>query len=184
MNGESQTNSNSICRALLNVTFAALFGAGPLWSQDAPSKPVFTESQRSAIYEAAKKLKPEDASVLTQKAEGGDVEAQLTLGIAFDQGHGVQKSAEKALEWFRRAAAQNHPMGQNSVGQSYVFGRGVAKDPAEAVRWTRLAAEQGYAQAQANLAGFYLDGFGVPRDDKQAAELARKASEQGNAWDR
>jgi TPR repeat protein len=168
-------------RAPLNLTLAALFGAVPIWPQDAPGKSVFTESQRNALCDTARKLKPEDAPALRHKAEAGDVDAQLILALAYGQGYGVSKSNEKALEWYRKAAAQNHPMGQNSVGQAYVYGWGVNKDPTEAVRWTRLAAEQGLSSAQANLARFYSDGVGVPRDDKLAAEWAAKAADQGNA---
>ena len=120
MDKQSQINSNSMRRALLNLTLAALFGAVPIWPQDAPGKSVFTESQRNTLRDTARKLKPEDAPALTHKAEAGDVDAQLILALAYGQGNGVSKSNEKALEWYRKAAAQNHPMGQNSVGQAYV----------------------------------------------------------------
>ena len=41
-------------------------------------------------------------------AEQGDADAQYYLGIGYATGHGVEKNAEKAKDWFWKAIRQGH----------------------------------------------------------------------------
>ena len=43
---------------------------------------------------------------LMQKAEAGDAEAQLLLGMAYYKGNRIEKSQVKALKWWTKAAEQ------------------------------------------------------------------------------
>jgi uncharacterized protein len=80
--------------------------------------------------------------------------------------------------WFRRAADQGDPLGQNALGFMYASGQGVQKDPAQAVKWYRKAAEQGYDQAQYNLGYSYENGEGVATNYAEAVAWYRKAASQ------
>ena len=60
-----------------------------------------------------------------------------------------------SVKWYRKAAEQNHPMAQNSLGICYYTGQDVGKDVAEAVKWYRKGADQGFAHAQYNLGACY-----------------------------
>jgi TPR repeat protein len=142
-------------RAPLNLTLAALFGAVPIWPQDAPGKSVFTESQRNALCDTARKLKPEDAPALRHKAEAGDVDAQLILALAYGD--------KLAAEWAAKAADQGNASGQTLLGWAYNEGKGVRKDAETAVKYFRLAAEQGASGAAVNLGMAYRDGKGFPK---------------------
>ncbi|MDR2585985.1 MAG: outer membrane beta-barrel protein [Prevotellaceae bacterium] len=62
------------------------------------------------IYE--KKIEPEYSEQLVQiilpLAQKGSAEAQYYLASMYNQGYGVEKDDEKAIEWFRKAAQQSH----------------------------------------------------------------------------
>src|SRR6266496_2326797 len=85
------------------------------------------------------------------KAEAGDAESQVELGLRYEQGKGVAKDQVEAIKWYRKAAEQNLAEAQYNLGVYYYAGEGVAKDQVEAVKWYRKAAEQNYAAAQSNL---------------------------------
>ncbi|MDR1828691.1 MAG: SEL1-like repeat protein [Methylobacteriaceae bacterium] len=57
----------------------------------------------------------------------------------------------EAASWFRKAAEQEYPAAQFSLGVLYCRGEGVARDDAEAEKWLRKAAAQGHAMADAAL---------------------------------
>src|SRR6266536_2208597 len=73
------------------------------------------------------------------KAEAGDAESQVELGLRYEQGKGVAKDQVEAVKWYRKAAEQNYARGQNSLGVCYEEGAGVAKDQVEAIKWFRKA---------------------------------------------
>ncbi|MFA5922254.1 MAG: tetratricopeptide repeat protein [Methylococcaceae bacterium] len=92
-----------------------------------------------------------DGSVEQQiriKAEQGDAEAQLILGLMYNEGQGdVTKDYSQAVTWFRKAAEQGLAMAQYNLGVMYASGEGVAQDDEQAVAWYLKAAEQGEAIA-------------------------------------
>jgi TPR repeat protein len=97
----------------------------------------------------------------------------MWLGAAYEQGWFGKTNFPEALKWFRRAAAQDDPDAQNSLGQMYENGEGVAQNYALAASWYRKAAEHvldfgGAGQGRNNLGLLYLEGHGVPKDYVQA----------------
>lgn len=68
----------------------------------------------------------------------------------------------EATKWFRLAAEQGNPIGQNVLGYMYYRGEGVSRDYRQAADWFLKAAEQNFALAQKNLGLLYQNGFGVP----------------------
>ena len=127
---------------------------------------------------------PIDAQVgiadIRARAERGDADAQLLLGVLYAEGRGVPQDEAEAARWYRLAAesdeagavvgslGQGNADAQFSLGVLYAESRGVPQDYVEAVRWFRRAAEQGYARAQAHLGVMYDYGQGVPEDDAEA----------------
>ena len=112
-------------------------------------------------------------------AEQGNVEAQFSLGVAYDAGQSVAQDSAEALRWYRLAADQGHASAQFNVGAMYLDGLTVPQDYAEAARWFRLAADQGDAEGQFNLGVIYDEGKGVPQDRAEAARWYRLAADQG-----
>src|SRR5713101_6723486 len=90
-----------------------------------------------------------DITALRQKAEGGDVSAQVELGqrYTFAKG-GVALDYAQARAWFEKAADKGFAPAQNSLGYLYERGEGVAQDNAQARFWYQKAADQGSALAQ------------------------------------
>jgi TPR repeat protein len=97
-------------------------------------------------------------------AEGGNVDAQNAMGLAYSDGLlGVSKAPWEAAEWYRKAAEQGSEDAQRSLGFLYYNGDLGSKDPVQAAKWFRKAAEQGDSISAELLARQYLHGEGVPR---------------------
>src|SRR5204863_7404906 len=62
------------------------------------------------------------------KAEAGDAESQVELGLLYDKGEGVAKDQVEAVKWFRKAAEQNYADAQYNLAICYERGDGVAED--------------------------------------------------------
>ena len=121
-----------------------------------------------------------DAALLAWRplAEQGHAPAQFGLGLAYENGRGVDRSLERAGFWYRKAAEQGLQDAQFNLGNLYLNGAGVEKDPVEAVRWFRRAADLGMPHAQVNLGYSYETGTGVARDPGEAVYWYREAARQ------
>ena len=53
--------------------------------------------------------------------------AQFDLGLMFDNGNGVPKDFEQAVNWYRKAAEQDHVAAQYNLAVAYEVGDGVPK---------------------------------------------------------
>lgn len=117
---------------------------------------------------------------IIQKAEQGDVEAQVTLGNKYHYGQGVPKSASKAIKWFRKAAEQGSARGQSDLGEMYIWDSRLPNYP-EGVKWLRLADETETDDIavfiEDELGDIYLNGRdGIPQDYAEAEKWFRKAA--------
>jgi TPR repeat protein len=108
------------------------------------------------------------------------IKAQVSLGMMYQKGEGVQQDSKQAVAWYRKAADQGMALAQCSLGVMYQQGEGVQQDYKQAAAWYRKAADQGMALAQWTLGDMYMIGHGVQQDFKQAALWLQKASEQGS----
>ncbi len=98
------------------------------------------------------------------RATQGDADAQFELGMRYHNGEGASKDYEKAMQWFRKAAEQDHVTAQFFLGSMSDKGKGTPRNYAQAVCWYRKAAEQGDVAAQHHLGLMYAYGRGVPKD--------------------
>ena len=126
---------------------------------------------------------PEAVAYLIKAADQDEVVAQAALGtVVFFYGtHGAVQDVPRAVEYIRRAAAQNDPTSLSMMGMMYVSGQnGVAKDAAEGVRLLKAAAGAGKADAAGVLAILIsADDFGM-RDDAAAFAYAQQAARGGD----
>jgi TPR repeat protein len=140
----------------------------------------------SAVFQSPAQESEADRKLLADlraRAEKGDAHYQHLLGRAFFLGElGVAKDEIEAVKWFRKAAEQNLPLGQSSLGACYWTGAGLAKDEMEAVKWFRKAAEQNFAPAQSGLGFCYYFGQGGAKDELEAVKWFRKAAEQNDVF--
>jgi len=115
---------------------------------------------------------------LLEKANGGDVNAQFSLGWAYDVGEGdFKQSNDEAIKWYYLAAKQDHMEAQFLLGKMYYLGRGVQQDYSESIKWQQLAAQQGHGNAQFNVGLMYDRGQGVPENDVEAEKWYLKAAD-------
>jgi len=90
----------------------------------------------------------------TANPELSNPDSQYTLGVMYVDGKGVEKDPSTALQWFLKAARQNHSEAQFRVGEMYKDGIGVMADPKEAKIWLAKAADSGLSKASQVLKEF------------------------------
>jgi hypothetical protein len=143
-----------------------------------------------------------------REANAGNSNAQYDVGAMYQNGRGVAANRNKAIEWYRKAAAQNDRKaisrlrliqsnelrfnktlaraGQGEVesqydlGNMYTEGVGVDADLTKAAAWYGKAASQGYEKAQYKLGLIYYEKSSAKKDRSLAYELFRKAAEKGH----
>jgi TPR repeat protein len=68
-------------------------------------------------------------------AEAGLADAQVMMGVLCEAGLGAPRSGVAALDWYRKAAAQDHPIAWSNLGTIYLLGLpDVKPDKDEAAR--------------------------------------------------
>ena len=134
-------------------------------------------AEGAAAYEAGNFAAAYDA--WQPIAEAGDPDAQLALGILYENGRGVARDYKAAIAWYTRSAEAGHSGAQFNLGNMYRQGNGVAQNLPRAVLWWTLAADKGLPGAMLNLGIAYHLGEGVAKDPVRAFELFRRAAEAG-----
>ena len=145
----------------------------------------FASSSYAATYEDGKKAYlAQDygraLEILKPLAENGNAQAQITMGLMYDYGHGVEKSASESIKWYLMAAEQGVPLVQHDMGVKYFQGQGVEQNYDEAAKWWEMSANAGIADSQFNLGLMYYRGIGIEKDYVKAAKLFEDAAEQGH----
>jgi hypothetical protein len=114
-------------------------------------------------------------------AADGDARAALLLADMFERGSGVERNAQQALRWRRRAADLGDAQAQFALGQQYLEGRDVPAQPREAAVWFERAAQQGHTEARFALGKVLAEGRGTAPDPAEGRRLIERAAEEGSA---
>ncbi len=116
----------------------------------------------------------------------GNLQAQLSLGLLYWSGRGIEPDAQTAVSWLRKAAEGGEPAAMRILGTAYSRGVGADRNLEQALRWMRRAAESGDAEAQAALGKAYYEGRIVPRNLAEALYWLTLASgaeaKTGGIW--
>ena len=137
-------------------------------------------------------------------AEQGYTLAQYNLAWMYQNGEGIEKNPEKAIDWYRKAAEQREK--GHAYEQGYTLAQfqlaGIYKNLAnmykdmykneeslkeeslkkakenfgEAIKWYRKAAEQGHVEAQFQLAGIYKNLANMYKDMYKNEESLKEES--------
>ncbi|MBI4623089.1 MAG: sel1 repeat family protein [Verrucomicrobia bacterium] len=75
-------------------------------------------------------------TTLVERAQKGDADAQLHLGLMYATGRGVVRDSTEAVKWYRKAAEQGNATAQGNLGSFYANGEGVPKDAIEGLAWS------------------------------------------------
>jgi TPR repeat protein len=119
------------------------------------------------------------ASLPHARAEQGDAEAQLQLGMRYAAGDGLIQNDKEAAKWFELAAKQGLAEAQYQYGLVLLQGRGVVQDYKAAFHWIEKPAQRGYAKAQFSLGELYRYGTGTAIDKARAYLWFNLAAAQG-----
>lgn len=89
---------------------------------------------------------------LTAAADRGDVDAQVRLAFELTKGNLVERTLEKAAQYYQLAADQGSAIAQHNLATMYLNGQGVECNQERAIYWFEKAAAQNDVDAQFNLA--------------------------------
>ena len=120
-----------------------------------------------------------DAIAMLEKlwGEGYSIAAHQ-LGKCYRDGVGVQRDAEKAVEWFRRSAAHGNDCSEYALGKLLLeLGK-----PAEGIDHLARAAAQENQYAQYRLGKVYLTGEQTKKDVDAAISYLGRAADHGNQY--
>jgi hypothetical protein len=123
----------------------------------------------------------EGLNLLTQIADEGYIQGQLTLAMIYVDGkYGVEIDYEKSFQYFQLAASVEDLEGITGLGMSYAKGHGCEKNLERANHLFKHAADLGYAQAQFNLAWNYHYGLSGTKNHEEAFKYYLMAAEQNH----
>ena len=112
-------------------------------------------------------------------ANDGYAKAQANVAWMYQTGKGLEKDLNKAVEWYLKAAKQDHNIAQNNLGVMYENGWGTKKNLKRATYWYREAASTGYSYGQYNYGKMLLDGAGIDKNQNEAAYWLGLSALQG-----
>ena len=111
--------------------------------------------------------------VSTAAADSGYLRSMSVLAKSYEEGILTEKSPEKAIEWYKRAAQKEEPLAMYKVARIYEHKDSVEGKKKKALResetiklYTRAATLRN-TQAQMKLAEFYGNGRYVKKDKKK-----------------
>ena len=79
-------------------------------------------------------------------ATQGHTDAQVFVGLSYDNGWGTAKNAKLAEIWYQKAAQNNSAVGQYLLGLRYIQGSDINR--AKGLMWLQRAAANGDSSAQ------------------------------------
>lgn len=116
--------------------------------------------------------------LLKNRANRGDLNAQLDLAKIYLNGDGVKKSPQKAIFWFQKASNKS-VVAIRKLAILYLKGIGVKQDFKKAEMLFKKGAKKGDIESIYNLAVMYEKGIGVKSNLKEAIKLYKKAAQKG-----
>jgi len=85
-------------------------------------------------------------SLWSTLATQGNTQAQVFVGLSYDNGWGTQRSAQLARVWYQKAAKKNNTSGQYLLGLHFIQGN--SNERAKGLMWLQRAADNGDSAAR------------------------------------
>ncbi len=124
---------------------------------EAPEQPELVALLARAVYAAGDLSRA--LALYRRAAAAGDLRAQVSLGLLYQNGIGVSApDPSAAVALYEQAAEGGSPDGMINLAVALFSGTGTTPDPDRAVEILRRAAEQGSARARFNLGVLARDG--------------------------
>lgn len=109
-------------------------------------------------------------------------EAQFDVGLAYEEGTGVEKNQTLANHWYQMSAAQGNAAAECNLGRYYVWKCDDGPSEQKGIKLLADSAEKNNTCALRSLAACYEDGIAVKKDLPRAIELYTKAAENDDAY--
>jgi len=107
--------------------------------------------------------------------------AQYWVALLYEQGRGIEKSHDKAIQFLQMAADNGSSTAQFDLASLYNDGTGgMAMDKAHACQLFERAADQGHVKAMHNVGYCYQAGTGGKKDENRAIDYYTKAAQAGS----
>ena len=151
--------------------FRYLFNLGRAY-QGRAMRPALAEDERRRALDSAR-LAYDDA------AKRGYISALNDLAVLDE----LDKNYEAAIDLFKRAAQQGHPLAMYNLALHYRDGIGVQRDFGQAAEWFAKAAESGLVSAMVENAQALTTGRGQPfsrANPRRAVEWLQRAADAGS----
>ena len=116
---------------------------------------------------------------LLVKASAGDKRAQYKLGVAYMTGTSVKFNRAKAIQWFKKAAAQSYRKAWYRLGELHYEKRYRMRNYSSSFKWFLKAAEKNHGISQYYVALQYYKGRGVSQKYSKALAWATRARKNG-----
>lgn len=139
-------------------------------SQTGPTETSLEEA--ISAYDAGNTLK---ALVIAERhAKDGNSEAQVMAGHILLRGNAGFVDADKAAQWFRKAAEQKDSDAYMALGEMALRSQaGLA--PTDAMPWFAKASSVGRGDAYRAIGEMYLKGTGIPEDIEKGQDWLQRA---------
>jgi hypothetical protein len=113
--------------------------------------------------------------------KGSQALAQYWVAMMYEQGAGVEKSHDQAIQFLQMAANNGNAPAEYDLAVLYNDGvGGISIDKTHACELFEKAAEQGHVRAMFNAGYCYQVGTGGQKDDSKAVNFYTKAAEAGS----
>lgn len=133
-----------------------------------------------SIYSPSVFAQDPDLKDIQLRADKGEAQAQVQLGLLYVNGEEVEQSFLDAKLWWEKAAEQGAADAQYLLGYMFSKGAGVEKNLLEAKKWWELSAAQNNISSLFNLAMLYVEGEVVTGSYIEAGKYFEKAARLGN----
>jgi TPR repeat protein len=141
---------------------------------------------QSQMAQAEKDVKAGDykaAVTLFEKlADNGNPLAQYWVAHMTELGLGMPRDPAKAVELYKKAAAQDVAAAELRLGEIYLHGDLVLPDFAQAKTYLEKAAYHGGPRAAMLLGQMHHDGIGMPVNQVEAYAWSEVATIEGSAF--
>lgn len=137
--------------------------------------------------ELSKSKENQEYLAIKKKAQEGDAYSQAVVAEILRRGEmDVQPNVDAALEWAKKSADQEHPLGLYNLAiiyrRGYYDGRDFSKSDElfkKSIPGLKIMAAQGDIRALYNLGFLYTYGICIEKNKQEAIRLLKAAAEKG-----
>lgn len=108
-------------------------------------------------------------------ANGGNAQAQYTLGTMYESGRGVEQNLATAIGWYKKSAAQNYKAAKNRLVYLDVKQKGLKTAPKPWLKGLTNDARNGDGESLMLLGIMYGEGTGVKQNFNESIKLLKQA---------